>query len=533
MSHWAKAPMDRKQVLLFFPTLDDSISEDHPVRLYDEILAGCDWSSWESQYVLVAGQPPIPPRVVASAILYGFSQGIRSSRALERMCKNSLDYIWLVHGHRIDHTTFCKFRTRFARELKELFRQIGRIALNMGFACLDTVGLDGSRVRANSSRHQTASAETLQKRLEELDRRIEQIMAEAAEADAQEGRLFGDISANKLPSELASLSKRQEKLRKAMVAVEKKQSADKTSPALPGRDGASKSPNSKEPKVPVADPDSDVLPNKEGGYAPNYTTIAATETRNGFIVDAEVISGGDEGGQTVESVDRIEENFDETPRQLLADTNFGSGENLAELQERKVEAYIPVRRNADCKDNPAQRTDPTQAVAEQDWPKLPRNVRTKKLDRSAFVYDQSADCYYCPMGNKLQFAGMQTKPRKNGPAEYRIYRGQGCSDCALSGECLTGRAVRRTICRDKYEPLREKMDARMNSPTGQKIYQQRKWLAETPFAIIKARMGLRQFLLRGIEKVRTEWLWACTGFNLAKLARCIARLRVQTVAAAA
>jgi len=77
------------------------------------------------------------------------------------------------------------------------------------------------------------------------------------------------------------------------------------------------------------------------------------------------------------------------------------------------------------------------------------------------------------------------------------------------------------------------MDARMNSPTGRKIYQQRKWLAETPFAIIKARMRLRQFLLRGIDKVRTEWLWACTTFNLAKLARCIAQLRAQTAAAAA
>ncbi len=523
MSHWAKTPMDRKQVLLFFPTLDDSISEDHPVRLYDEILTSCDWSSWESQYVLVAGQPPIPPRIVASAILYGLSQGIRSSRVLERMCKNSLDYIWLVHGHGIDHTTFCKFRTRFARELKELFRQIGRIALNLGFACLDTVGLDGSRVRANSSRHQTASAETLQKRLEELDRRIEQIMAEAAQADAEEGRLFGEVSANKLPSGLASLSKRQEKLRKAMSAIEKKQAVEKTN----------KPAGNKEPKVPVADPDSSVLPNKEGGYAPNYTPVVAAESRNGFIMDAEVIADGDECGQTIESVDRIEENFDETPGQLLADTNFSSGENLAELEERHVEAYIPVRRNADRKDNPAQRADPSQAVDEQDWPKLPRNVRTKKLDRSAFVYDQSADCYYCPMGQQLAFAGMQTKPRKNGPADYRMYRGQGCSDCALSGECLAGRAARRTICRDKYEPLREKMDARMNSPTGRKIYQQRKWLAETPFAIIKARMRLRQFLLRGIDKVRTEWLWACTTFNLAKLARCIAQLRAQRAAAAA
>jgi len=523
MSHWAETPMDRKQVLLFFPTLDDSISEDHPVRLYDEILASCDWSSWESQYVLVAGQPPIPPRMVASAILYGLSQGIRSSRVLERMCKNSLDYIWLVKGHQIDHTTFCKFRVSFARELKELFRQIGRIALNMGFACLDTVGIDGSRVRANSSRHQTASAEIIRKRLEDLDEQIERIMSEAAQADAQEGRLFGNGSPSKLPSELATLSKRQEKLRKAMAAIENKQASEKTN--KPG--------GNKEPKVPVADPDSDVLPNKEGGYAPNYTPVVATESRNGFIMDAEVITGGDECEQTVESVDRIEENFDQTPKQLLADTNFGSGENLAQLEERHVEAYIPVRRNADRKDNFAQRADPTQAVAEQDWSKLPRNVKTKKLDRSAFVYDQSADCYYCPMGHKLPFAGMHTKPRKDGPAEYRMYRGQGCSDCALSGECLAGRAVRRTICRDKYEPLREKMDARMNSPIGQKIYQRRKWLAETPFAIIKACMRLRQFLLRGIEKVRTEWLWACTTFNLAKLARCIAQLRAQTAVVAA
>ena len=67
----------------------------------------------------------------------------------------------------------------------------------------------------------------------------------------------------------------------------------------------------------------------------------------------------------------------------------------------------------------------------------------------------------------------------------------------------------------------------MNLPTGRKIYQQREWLAETPFAIIKARMRLRQFLLRSIDKVRIKWLWACTTFNLAKLVRCTAELRVE------
>jgi len=520
MSGWAKTPMDRNQVLLFNPTLDATISEDHPVRLYDEILRSCDWSAWESQYVLTVGQPPIHPRVAASVILYGLSQGIRSSRVLERQCRNSLDYLWLANGHELDHTTICKFRTRFRKELKGLFGQLGRIALDMGFACLDTVGLDGTRIRANSSRHGTVSSETIAKQMVELDEQIERIMAEAEQADARDAELFGGDSSNQLPPELADLSKRQAKLNQAMAAIKKKESADKSN-------------HSKKLKVPLADPESRILPNKEGGYAPNYTTIATTESRNGFIMDAEVIRQGDEDDQTVESVDRIEENFEKTPDRLLADTNFGSGQNFVQLEERNVEAYIPVHRNSNCKDYPAEREEPSKPVPAPDRAKLPRSFKTKKLDRVAFVYDESVDCYYCPMGQQLSFAGLNTKSRKDGPAQYRMYRGANCSDCELSSECLAGKNKQRTIYRDKYEKSRETMDARMNSPTGQKIYQQRQWLAETPFAVIKACLKLRQFLLRGIDKVRIEWLWACTTFNLAKLVRCIVQLRAERSATVA
>ena len=71
------------------------------------------------------------------------------------------------------------------------------------------------------------------------------------------------------------------------------------------------------------------------------------------------------------------------------------------------------------------------------------------------------------------------------------------------------------------------MDERMATPAGKQLYRQRNWIAETPFAIIKAIMNLRQFLTRGIDKVRTEWLWACTGFNLTKLVRRLAELRAE------
>ena len=90
----------------------------------------------------------------------------------------------------------------------------------------------------------------------------------------------------------------------------------------------------------------------------------------------------------------------------------------------------------------------------------------------------------------------------------------------------------RTVARDQHEPAREATAQRQRSEAGQKTYARRAWIAETPYAVIKTVFGLRQFLLRGLDKVRTEWLWACTTFNLCKLVRQIARLRARIAAEA-
>ena len=88
----------RALVVACYPTLDDMISEDHPVRLYEEILCGLDWREWESQYDGKRGPPPIHPRILCGAILYGLRHRIRSSRQLEDACINRLDFKWLVGG---------------------------------------------------------------------------------------------------------------------------------------------------------------------------------------------------------------------------------------------------------------------------------------------------------------------------------------------------------------------------------------------------------------------------------------------------
>jgi len=210
MDYWAKPALDRHQGVLFSPTLDDSVANDHPVRLLDEMLKGLDWTAWTSEYDGRKGQPPIPPWVMAGAILYGLMRGIRSSRMLEYLCGHNVDFMWLAEGRIIDHTTICKFRTRFRGPLKDLFRQLGKLSLQMGLIRLVEVAFDGTRVKANASRLRTWTAERLEAALKELDALFEQRTAETEQADAAAAH-NGTPEASPLPPELRTAKARQEK----------------------------------------------------------------------------------------------------------------------------------------------------------------------------------------------------------------------------------------------------------------------------------------------------------------------------------
>jgi transposase len=122
---WAKAPEVRDQMVLFPQRLDDVISVDHHVQLMDDILSRLDWSKWEAGYDLRRGQPPIPPRVIASIILYGNLTRIRSSRRLEEALQIRRDFRWLVEGCSIDHTTISNFRRSNADALCDTFPRGG------------------------------------------------------------------------------------------------------------------------------------------------------------------------------------------------------------------------------------------------------------------------------------------------------------------------------------------------------------------------------------------------------------------------
>jgi hypothetical protein len=401
--------------------------------------------------------------------------------------------------------------------LKDLFKQIGWLAMTMGLIQLAEVAFDGTRVKANASRMHTWTAEKIEKVLEELDAQCARMLAETEAADAADAMLWGEGASQALPPELAEATTRQAKLRETLAKLEAADAARKQDGIDPKKNPAQR---------PKADTDSKVLPNKEGGYAPNYTPLVASDGVCGFIADCEVIAGPNEHQELLPSVDRIREDFGRSPQAVAADAAFGTGANLAGMQTRGVDFYTPVESPVPAEGNPARRADPHTPVAEGDWPKLPRNDK-KKLDKTCFVYDEAADCYYCPMGQAMPYKETKKEQRSGVEVPLRVYRCEACVGCPLAGECLDAKAKRgRTVRRDGQERLRETMHAKLQTEEGAKTYHRRMHIGETPFAIIKGILEVRRFLLRGLEKVRTEWRWVCTAYNLKKLIAAVAALRV-------
>lgn len=519
--YWAKPKMVREQAVLFAPTLDEMIPEDHEVRLLDEVLQDLDWAEWEAHYPGGRGQPPIQPRVLAAIWLYAMMRRIRTSRPLEYACGHNIDFMWLAEGRIPDHSTLADFFSKFRKELKSLFKQVCKIAMTMGLVRLGEVGFDGTRVKASNGRHRTLNTLTLEERLKLVEEQIERIMSEvqAAEATAA-AEVRGGEAVTKLPSELATATTRRDKLKKALDIAKSLDAARRAD----GVEGPA--------QVPMTDLDSRVMPNKEGGYAPNFTPTCLTDGHRGFILDATVVNIVNEHPEALPSVDRATEVCGAAPEKFLADGGNATGPIMAGLEERRITGYVPAKSNEPQGDNPALRDDLTVPVPEEEWSKLPRNPQGQ-LDKSCFVYVPERDEYICPQSRTLSY---DSREPRNGVVLFR-YQSDSCEGCPLVTLCLSrvkgatpeqqskanGRV--RSIRRDEHEEVRQRTAARMATDDAKQIFNRRSAIAETPFGYLKGVFGLRQFRHRGLEKVDHEWRWSCLSLNVKKLLRELARWR--------
>ena len=244
-SYWQDAPMPREQIVLFADTLEQCIPEDHPVRILDEILSRLSWNEWEAAYHGKFGQPPIHPSVICKVLLFAMIRRIRSSRQIEYNLRHSIDFMWLASGRTIDHATLSEFRRKHPRQLKDLYRQMVQLAIDLGVAKLAELCIDGTRVLANASRHKTLTAEKVERLLKELDQQITAAMSELETNDDLDDLFDDGQPADRLPEQLRDMKSRQEQLEAALAQLREMDQQRK-------RDGIN--PKKNPAQLPVTDP---------------------------------------------------------------------------------------------------------------------------------------------------------------------------------------------------------------------------------------------------------------------------------------
>ena len=502
--------MPRAQMQLIPSSLEEVIPSDHPVRMVDELLDRLDWSGWESEYHGSFGQPPIHPSVMSKVLLFALIRRIRSSRQIEYALKHSIDFMWLSSGRHIDHTTLSEFRRQHTSQLRSIFRQLVTLAIDLKIANLSELCIDGTRVLANANKYKSWTAAKLEKLLSELDAQLMEALSSLEATDRTNEDLFGeDYSVDQLPPELAKLQTRREKLTEHLETLREMEKA---------RAKYGKDPEKNPAQIPRTDPDSRILPNKEGGYAPNFTPMVTVESQGGFIVHTDVLIGNVEHDQFTTIVSSVVEDYEAVIARVLADAAYTNGGNLTAAEELEIELIGPLA-ELKCENNPAHRDDLTQPVAESEVCNLPINPQTKRFDKSSFVYVEEEDCYYCPAGRSLPHRCTEKAHPESRTPEKRVYTSPDCKGCSLVDLCRKNPKSKkgREVSHDNHEAARRRHRERMKTSEAQTAYKRRTHAAEVPFAAMKAAFDMRRFLLRGIEGVGQEWLWASTAFNMKKL----------------
>jgi len=418
--------------LLLPPSLREWLPEDHLAYFVSDVVDNLDLSAMEAVYGdEQRGQPPYHPRMMTKLLVYGYCIGVFSSRRIERRLVEDIAFRMLAADNQPNFRTISDFRKIHLKTLGGLFEEVLQIALEAGAMKVGRVALDGTKMKANASKHKAMSYDRMQEKEKQLRAEVKEMLEQAAAADAEEDRRYGkDRRGDELPADLARRQTRLKKIREAKRTLEKRAREQ----AVAGGDRPPAKPKDKD-QYNFTDPESRIMRGADS-FLQGYNAQAAVEPDLQLIVGQTVTQAANDKEQLLPMVQTIEQQSGQRPEEILADSGYCSEQNLEALAseenpERRIEGYIATER-------------------------------------------QKHDEYRepCPRGPLPQGA-------------TRV----------------------------------DRMRRKLKTKAGKAVYAARKAIVEPVFGQIKQARGFRQFLLRGIEKVRGEWSLVCLTHNILKLHR--------------
>ena len=359
-------PYDLDQLILP-PDVREWLPENHLANFIIDVVAGLDLSAIINAYdASRGGQPPLDPRLMVGLLLFGYCVGTTSSRKIERATYDSVPFRVIAADQHPDHDTLAEFRRRHLTALAGLFVQVLRLCRKAGLVKLGHVSLDGTKMRANASKHKAMSYQYMEKRERELREQVEKLLAQAEVADAAEDELYGRGQRGEgLPKELAFKQSRLKKIQEAKAALEaeareraahereeqRRKTAELEAAGQKRRGKAPAEPCEKpEPKAQrnFTDPDSRIM--KDGAskaFEQCYNAQAAVDAAAQIIVAAEVTQETNDKQQVAPMIEALKENLaGQKPQVLSADNGYFSEENIKVLAEEKIDGHVATGRLA-------------------------------------------------------------------------------------------------------------------------------------------------------------------------------------------
>jgi transposase len=379
-----------------------------------------DLSQIMEQYREERGQPPFHPQMMTALLLYGYCVGIYSSRRIARACRQRVDFMALLGMQRPDFRTINLFRQRHLKALGGLFGQVLTLCAKAGLVKLGHVALDGTKIRANASKHNAMSYKKMKKAEVDLAAQVKAWFDEAERQDREEDDAYGaDNSGDELPAWVADKQELLKRLRQAKAELEAEAKAKaETDPKRTSHKAKPTGIPEDKSQRNLTDPESRIMKSSDG-FIQGYNAQAAVDGESQVIVAQTLTNIGGDVNELIGLLKQIKQNLGRQAKEISADSGYCSHRNLIELVRRHIRGYVSTARHD--------------------------NHRT--------------------VGERVQ-----------------------------------------------------QMRARIRRGGWRSRYRLRKQIVEPVFGQIKSARGFRQFLLRGQQKVASEWSLLCTAHNLLKLA---------------
>jgi len=336
-----------EQDLLLPPSLKDWLPEKHLAYFVSDVVDELDLSGIEAVYEKdLRGQPPYDPRMMTKLLVYGYCVGVYSARKMQQRLNEDVAFRVLAAGNGPDFRTIADFRKIHRETLKGLFEQILKMALELGAMKLGRVALDGSKVKANASKHKAMSYDRMGEQEKAIRQEVKEMLAQAEAVDAEEDARYGkECAGNELPEELQRRETRLKRIREAKRALEERARAKAKKEGQPVEKAQPKAKD----QYNFTDPESRIMKSSSEGFVQAYNAQIVVEPELQLIVGQGVTQAGNDKEQVAPMMQTVEAQSGQRPEAVIADSGYCSEKNLETLEsepraERRIEAFMATER---------------------------------------------------------------------------------------------------------------------------------------------------------------------------------------------